>query len=102
MLGQPWTPSVPVDQQPRYQPIKYCTHSTVLGSFNNCNIILLSHKATSTEDIDKINKVVLDGISDNMDTLVQTGHYGAMNKTDKNTMGLYVIKLILEACALKE
>ena len=71
MLGQPWTPSVPVDQQPRYQTIKYCTHSTVLGSFNNWNIILLSHKATSTEDIYKIHKVLLDDIFENMDTLVQ-------------------------------
>ena len=57
------------------------------GSFNNCYIIKLSHKARSSEYIDKINKVVLDGISYNMATLVQIGQYGTINTTDTATMG---------------
>ena len=66
----------------------------MLGYFNNWNIIQLSHKATSCEEIDKINQVVLDVISDNMAALVQTGKYGAINKTYTTAMGYYVIKFI--------
>ena len=42
-----------------------------------------SHKATSSDKIDKIQKVVLDDISDNMAVLLQTVTYDATNKTDK-------------------
>ena len=45
----------------------------MLGSFNNCDIIHFSHKATSSKDIDKIHQVVLDQISENMAALVQNG-----------------------------
>ena len=42
-----------------------------------------SHKATSSDKIDKIQKVVLDKISDNRAVLVQTVKYDATNKIDK-------------------
>ena len=58
----------------------------MLGSFNNWNIIQLSHKSTSWEEIDKNNKVVIDGISYNVSALVQTGKYGAINTIDATTM----------------
>ena len=74
----------------------------MLGSFNNWNTIQLSHKAASSENIDKTNQVVLDRISDNMDTLAQTGKYGAINTKDTTTMGYYVIKLISEAYTSQE
>ena len=64
-LGQPWIPVFPAQQQPRYQTIKYYTYWPVSVSFNNWNILKLSHKATYSEEIDKIYQVVLDGISDN-------------------------------------
>ena len=48
------------------------TYWHVLGCFKNLNLIKLSYKATYSEDIDKINKVVLYGISENMAALVKT------------------------------
>ena len=61
------------------------------GSFNKWNIIKLSHKATSSERIDKINQFVLEGLSENMAALIQNYTYGAINTADTTTMGLYVI-----------
>ena len=89
-----WTPGMPARQQPHYQPDNYYTYWTVLVSFNNWDFIQLSHKGKSSEDIDKINQVVLYVISDNMAALVWTGQHGSINKTDTNTMGYYVIKLL--------
>ena len=43
----------------------------MLGYFNNWNIINLSHKATYSEDTDKINQVVLDVISEKITALVK-------------------------------
>ena len=60
------TPAVPPHQQPYYQPVKYLTYCTVLGSFHNCNVIHFSDKVASSEDIDKIHQVALYSISDNM------------------------------------
>ena len=59
----------------------------LLGSFNNWNIIHFSHKATSSEDIDKIIQVIIDDISDNMYALVQMGQYGAIYTTYTTTLG---------------
>ena len=102
MLDQPWAPVMTSQQQPHYQPIKYCTWWHVLGSFDNCNTLQLSRKATYCEEIDRINQVILDGISDNMAALVQTGKYGAINTRDKTTMGYYVIKFMPESYTLQE
>ena len=63
----------------------------VLGVLNNWNIITYSNKNTTSEDFKEINQVVLDGISDNMDSLVQSGRYSSMNKPYTTTMGYYVI-----------
>ena len=74
----------------------------MLGYFNNRNIIHFSHKATSSEDIDKIYQVALDGISDNMNALVQTGKHCFINTTDMITMGYYSIEILSEAYTLQE
>ena len=74
-------------QQPHCQPIQYCTYWPLLDSFNNWNILKLSHKATFSEEIDKIHQVLLYVISEDMDALVQTDIYGVINKTDTTTMG---------------
>ena len=73
----------------------------MLGSFKNWNIIKISNKATSSEDLNKINQVVLDGIRNNIAALVQTGKYGAINTIDTNTMGYYFIKLLSENYTLQ-
>ena len=74
----------------------------MLGYFNNWNMIKLSHKATSSEEIVKINQVVLYGISYNMYALVQTGQYGAINTTYTVTMGYCVIKFMSKPYTIKE
>ena len=50
---------------------------------------------------DDIHKVVLDGIIENMASLVQSGMYGAINTDDTTKNGLYVIKLLWEAYTLQ-
>ena len=67
MLEKPWISGIPSEKQERYQPVTKCTYWTVLGAFNNWNIIELSSKSTSTETFDEIHQVVLDGISDIME-----------------------------------
>ena len=93
-LDKPWKPGVPPHQHPQYEPVKYCIYWPVFDYFNNRDIINFPHKATSSEDIENNNEVVLDGISENMDALVQLGHYCAISKIYTTTMGYYVIKLL--------
>ena len=66
----------------------------MLGYFNSCNIIELSRKATSSEEIDKINQVVLYSIIEKIDTLVQTDEYGTNNIAYTTTMVYYVIEFM--------
>ena len=54
ILVQPWVAIMPAQRKLHYQPVKYCTYWTVLGSFNICNILQLSHKAKSSEEIEKL------------------------------------------------
>ena len=51
----------------------------------------MSSKSTSSDIFDGIHQVVIDGISDNMTSLVESGKYGAINTTDTSTNGFYVI-----------
>ena len=82
-------------------PVINCTYWPVLGPYNNWNIIHITPKAIPSEAFDDIHQVVLDGISDNMDSLVQSGMYGAINTYETTTNGFYVIKLISEAYTLQ-
>ena len=74
----------------------------MLGSFNNWNIIKFTNKTTSSEYFDDVHKVVLDGISDNMSSLLQLGKYGDINSEDTTTIGYYVIKYLSEPYTLQE
>ena len=69
---------------------------------NNWNIIELLSRSNSSETFDEIHQVVLDGISDNMASLVESGKYGAINTTDTSTNGFYVIMFISDAYTLQE
>ena len=102
MLVNPWEIGVELIYRPRYQPIKYCTYWPVLGSFVNWNIIQVSNKSTTYEYFDGVHKVVLDGISENMSSLVHNRKYGAVNTVDPTTTGYYVVKLISEPYTLQE
>ena len=78
----------------RYQLFKNFTFWPVLGSYKNWNIIDLTSKSIPFEEFDEIYKVVLDRISENMASLVQSGMYGDINTDDTTTIGLYVIQFI--------
>ena len=101
MLEKPWISGIPLDEQERYRPFTKCTYWPVLGSFNNWNIIQLSHKSTPFDTFDEIHQVFLDGISDNMAALIESGKYGAINTTDTKTNGFYVIMFKSEAYTLQ-
>ena len=66
------------------------------------NIIQLSSKSNSSDTFDEIHQFVLDGISDNMASLVESVKYGAINTTYTSTNGFYVIMFTPGAYILKE
>ena len=49
-----------------------------------------------------MNKVVLDGIRNNMASLVKSGEYGSTITTYSTTMVYYVIKFVPEAYTLQD
>ena len=73
-----------------------------MGSYCKWNIIELTPKSTPFEAFDDIHKVVLDGISENMASLFQSGMYGTINTDDTTTNGLYVIQFLSEAYTLQD
>ena len=91
MLDKPWIYGITSKKQARFTK---CTYWTVLGSYNNCNIIELTPKSTPFEAFDEIHKVVIDGISENMASLVQSGIYCAININETTTNGFYVIQFL--------
>ena len=70
MLDKPWISGIPSDEQERYKPVTKCNNWPVLGTFNNWNIILLSQKSTPSDVFNEIHQVFLDGIIDNMTSLI--------------------------------
>ena len=101
MLDKPWIAGTPSEKQERYKPVTKCTYWPVLGELKNWNIIELLSKSTSSETFDEINQVVLDGISDNMESLVESGKYRATNTTDTSNNGFYVIMFTSGAYTLQ-
>ena len=102
MLEKSWISGIPSDKQDRYKPVTKCTYWPELGAFNNWNIIKLLSNSTSLDTFDEIHQVVLDGISDNMASLVESAKYGAINTTDTSTNGFYVIMFTSGAYTLQE
>ena len=62
----------------------------------------MSQKSTPYDAFDEIHQVVLDGISDNMTSLVESVKYGAVNTTYTTTNVFYVIIFISEAYTLQD
>ena len=73
---------IQLSTQTRYQPVINCTYWPVMGPYNNWTIIELTPKSIPSEASDEIHQVVLDGISENMASLVQSGMYGAFKTAD--------------------
>ena len=101
MLDKTWKYGIKPEKQERYKTFTKCTYWPLLGSFHNWNIIKLSPKSTSYDTFDEIHQVVLDEISDNMDSLVESGKYGSINTTETSTNGFYVIMFTSGAYTLK-
>ena len=102
MLDKPWVPGFSPQQQPRYQPVHDFTCWPLLGCFNKWNIITLSHKSKTSEHFEEIHKVIIDVISDNMASLVQSVKYGTINTTYSTTMGYNGIKFSLKPTHYKK
>ena len=102
MLDKPCIHGLTPRQQTRYQPVTDCSYLPVLVYFNNWNIITFSHKATTSESFEEIHQAVLDGIGDNMTSLVQSGKYEAINTTDTSTIIYYAISFVSETYTLQE
>ena len=92
MLDKPRDYGVDTTKQPLYQPVFECKYWPVLGSFDNWNIVQFTNKTTSSEEFDELHKVVIDGISETMASLVQLGNSSAINETDPTIIGYYMIK----------
>ena len=88
-------------KQEQYQPVTNCTYWTVLGSLNNWKIIQFSHKSAPYDAFDEIHQVVIDRISDNIASLVQSSKYGTINTTDTSTNGFYAIMFTSELDTLQ-
>ena len=102
MTEEPWISGIPPDEQDCYKPVTKCTYWQVLGYFNNCNMTQLSQKSTPSDTFYEIQQVVLDIISDNMASLVESGKYVTINKTDTTTNGFYVIMFTSEAYTIQD
>ena len=87
-----WYYGFDTTKQPCYQPVVDCIYWPVLGFFNNWNIIQYTNNTKSSEDFDEMNKVLLDGIRNNMAYLVWLGKYGAINAANPTKTGYYMIK----------
>ena len=101
MLDKPWDPGIVSSQKMCYQPVQDCTDWLILSLFNNWNIIKFPRKFTTYEEFEEIHQVLLDDISDNMDSLVQYGKYGTINTTYKPTLGYYIVKYVSENHSLQ-
>ena len=102
MLDKPWISDIPSDEKELYKPVTKWTYWPVLGSFNNWNIIQLSQKSTPSDAFYEIQQVVIDGISDNMASLFESGKYGAIKTTDTTANVFYVILFTSEEYTLQE
>ena len=102
MLDKPCISGIPLNEQGHYKSFIKCTYWPVLGSFNNLKTIQLSQKSTPPDAFDKIHQVVLDGISDNIISLVESLKYGAINTTDTTNNVFYVIMFTSKAYTLQD
>ena len=62
----------------------------------------MSHKSTPFDAFDEIHQVILDRIIDNMASSVQSGKYGAINRTDTVTNEFYITMITPEAYTLQD
>ena len=62
----------------------------------------MSHTSNPYYAFDEIHQVVLDGMSKNIKSLVESGNYGDINTTGTSTNGFYVIMFTSKAYTLQD
>ena len=82
---KPWISGIQSTKKACYQPVINCTYWSVLGPYKNWTNIDLTPKAILSEAFDEIHQVVIDVISENMASLVQSGMYGTINRDDNTS-----------------
>ena len=102
MLDNPWALGVDRTKQTIYQPIVDYTYWPMFGFFINWKTIQFNNKNESVEDLYKVHKIVLDNISANMVSLVQTGKYGAAHAEYPKTLVCYVVNYVSYTFTLHE
>ena len=102
MLEKNWIYGIPLYIIELYKPVTKCTYWPVIGPFKNWKIIKLSQNSTPYDALDEIQQVVLDGIGDNMDSIVELGKYVAINITEITTNVFDVIMLTSETYTLHD
>ena len=84
MIDKPCIYGILSKREARYQTVINCTYWTFMVSYKNWYIINLTSKSTPFETFDEIHKAIIDRISENMASLVQSVMHGAIN-TDETT-----------------
>ena len=100
-VGKIMGPGVSHLQRPQWHLAVDCIYWPVLGSFNNWSTIQFTRKNKLSEDFDENHKVVIIGISDNMEWLVQLGNI-VLYTTDTKITGDYVVMYVSDAFILQE
>ena len=62
----------------------------------------MSQNSSPSDAFDEINQVFLDGVIDNIYSLVEPVKYGAINTTETTTNGFYVIMFTSETYTLQD
>ena len=83
------------------EQVNYKLKFIIINSYEHFKLIELTPKSTPFETFDEIHKVVLDGISENMASLVQSVMYSAIKTDDTATNGFYVIQFLPEEYTLQ-
>ena len=77
---------------PHYKPVMKCSYFTVLGIYNNCNIIYFCDKYTAIEYIYLFCRIAIDVISDNITYILKKIRYGSIINIYPITIGYYISK----------
>ena len=70
-------------------------------TYNYWSISIITNQITFNKYFDNVHKFVLDGISENMVFMVQTGEYGFMRTADPKKVLYYVVKFIFDTVELQ-
>jgi len=92
-LKQDWVPTLPFQEQPRYKATTDCSMHDVFQGENDWKLITLVDAKDSDVDLnDEVHELVLEGITDRLETRVAVGGYGAVSTDDPESDGYYMLQ----------